>query len=250
VNGSDVTRRSRHMWIIDFGEMAEEDAALYEAPFEYVKRYVKPLRDENRRRRRRLFWWQHGETVPGLRAAVGGLQRYIVTPRVSKHRIFVWVTPETLPDSAVVAIAREDDYSFGVLHSTVHELWARAQGTQLREVESGFRYTPRSTFETFAFPSTEDHSAIAAAAVRLDALRQGWLDPVGATSSELGMRTLTNLYNERPAWLDQAHTRLDQAVHAAYGWDYPLAPDDVLARLVVLNLARSAAGMAEPAIST
>jgi hypothetical protein len=69
--------------------------------------------------------------------------------------------------------------------------------------------------------------------------RTGWLNPEGATDDELRVRTLTNLYNERPSWLEQAHERLDRAVHAAYDWPYPLNADDVLARLVELNLNRS-----------
>jgi hypothetical protein len=80
---------------------------------------------------------------------------------------------------------------------------------------------------------------IAAAARDLDALRSGWLNPNGAGMEELRKRTLTNLYNQRPSCLAQAHERLDRAVHAAYGWEYPLEPDGVLALLVELNLARS-----------
>ncbi len=56
---------------------------------------------------------------------------------------------------------------------------------------------------------------------------------------ELAKRTLTNLYNQRPTWLDQAHERLDHAVYAAYGWEYPLPDDEVLSRLLDLNLTRS-----------
>jgi type II restriction/modification system DNA methylase subunit YeeA len=241
VNGLDLTRRPRNMWIVDFRDMPLEEAALYEAPFEYVKQYVAPVRATNRRARRAEFWWQHGETVPGLRAAVAGLSRYLVTPRVSKHRVFVWVSPATLPDSAVVAIARDDDYAFGVLQSSVHELWARALGTQLREVESGFRYTPQSTFETFPFPvcAAEQRDEIAKAARSLDERRNGWLNPLGLSEAELRRRTLTNLYNQRPSWLAQAHERLDRMVYAAYGWEYPLDSEEVLARLVELNLSRS-----------
>jgi hypothetical protein len=62
-----------------------------------------------------------------------------------------------LPDHAVFVFTRDDDYFFGVLQSHQHEVWARAQGTQLREVESGFRYTPTSTFETFFFPWPPGH---------------------------------------------------------------------------------------------
>ena len=40
------------------------------------------------------------------------------------------------------------------------------------------------------------------------------------------------------------HERLDKAVHAAYGWKYPLDAGEVLARLVALNLERSPAAAA------
>ena len=55
----------------------------------------------------------------------------------------------------------------------------------------------------------------------------------------LKKRTLTNLYNERPTWLDLAHRRLDVAVFAAYGWDPAMSDDDLLAALLALNLERS-----------
>ena len=53
------------------------------------------------------------------------------------------------------------------------------------------------------------------------------------------MRTLTNLYNERPAWLRDIHARLDAAVLAAYGWPADITDDDLLARLLALNLERA-----------
>ncbi len=52
-------------------------------------------------------------------------------------------------------------------------------------------------------------------------------------------RTLTNLYNTRPDWLAAAHRRLDAAVFAAYGWPEDLADEEILARLLALNLARA-----------
>ena len=139
--------------------------------------------------------------------------------------------------------AHDDDYFFGVLHSRVHEVWALATGTQLREKESGFRYTPTTTFETFPFPRPveEQEMAITAAAKKLNELRGNWLNlPAGSISeSQLKKKTLTNLYNERPTWLDNAHDALDKAVFAAYGWteDPKSATDDVIIeRLLELNL--------------
>jgi len=56
-----------------------------------------------------------------MRAALEHLSRFIVTPAVSKHLLFVWLARETLADHQVVVIARDDDYTFGVLQSRVHE---------------------------------------------------------------------------------------------------------------------------------
>ena len=246
VNGLDITGRPRNMWMINFSEMSIEDASLYEAPFEYVKKNIRPHRLKNRDSRFKTYWWRLGRSRVQFREAAKRLDRYIVTPRVSKHRLFVWVSGDTLPDSAVIAVARDDDYSFGVLHSRMHELWARSLGTQLREVESGFRYTPTTTFETFPFPkpTPEQKEEIAAAAQRLDTLRQGWLNPPAGTvnPSQLKRRTLTNLYNDPPTWLELAHRRLDEAVFAAYGWSPDLTDGEILARLLELNLAREEAG--------
>jgi len=105
-----------------------------------------------------------------MRGRIWPLSRFLVTTTVSKHRVFAWLSAPTLPDHQLVAFARSDDYFFGLLHSRVHEVWALAQGTQLREKESGFRYTPTTCFETFPFPFPDDLSkpkpALVAAAPR------------------------------------------------------------------------------------
>jgi type II restriction/modification system DNA methylase subunit YeeA len=239
VNGLDITRQPRRMWIIDFGiDVPLDEAVLYEAPFEYVKEHVKPMRNDSKTTIDE--WWLHERPRVDMREALAGLPRYIVTPRVSKHRLFVWVSRETLPDSATIAIARDDDYTFGVLHSRVHEFWARAMGTQLREAESGFRYTPTTTFETFPFPqpTRQQQKAIATAAEELNTLRESWLNSPVSSQAELKNHTLTNLYNARPTWLAQAHEKLDRAVLNAYGWRYDISEDELLANLLGLNLQR------------
>lgn len=240
-NGLDLTRRPRHMWIVDFNQMPLEEAALYEGPFEHIRQVVLPARAGNRVAAHAECWWIHERPRPEMRAAMRGLGRFLATPRLAKHRVFVWLNWNVLPDSQIVVFARDDDYFFGVLHSSVHELWALRLGTQL---ESRPRYTPTTTFETFPFPYCDDEAKeqIARAARSLDERRNGWLDPPGLSGAELQKRTLTNLYNQRPTWLEQAHERLDRMVYAAYGWDYPLEAEDVLERLVDLNLSRSRLG--------
>ena len=93
----------------------------------------------------------------------------------------------TLPDHQLVAFARADDFFFGLLHSRFHEIWALAQGTQLREKESGFRYTPTTCFETFPFPrpTPAQEAAVATAAKELNELRERWLNPPEWTVEKL-----------------------------------------------------------------
>jgi hypothetical protein len=65
-------------------------------------------------------------------------------------------------------------------------------------------------------------------------------------AASLAKRTLTNLYNQRPTWLALAHKKLDEAVLAAYGWKLDLADEEILTRLLELNLARAAGGENAP----
>jgi type II restriction/modification system DNA methylase subunit YeeA len=270
----DITRRPSGKWIVDFGEMTENEAALYELPFAYVDRSVKPIRLENRDKQRREFWWRLGRSGADLKDATKALSRQILSPRVSKYRLFVWAPARLLADSAIVAIARDDDTTFGVLHSRLHELWSLRMCTWLG-VGNDPRYTPTTCFETFPFPDRLTPSipaaqyaddprakAIAVAAARLNELRENWLNPPDLVqrvpevvprypdrilpvdekaAAILRKRTLTNLYNERPAWLDHAHRDLDAAVAAAYGWPADLSDEQILERLFQLNQARAAA---------
>jgi len=273
MNGMDVTRRSAGKWIVDFGwTMTEAQAALYEAPFAHVREHVKPSRDKNKREAYQRNWWRHVEPRPGMIKALASLERYMVTPTVAKHRLFVFLPKAVLADHQLIAIARDDDTSFGILHSRFHEVWALRLGTWLG-VGNDPRYTPSTTFETFPFPEgltpnipAADYAgdpraiAIAEAARKLDELRQAWLNPSdlvervsegvpgfpdrilakdAKAAAVLKKRTLTNLYNERPAWLEHAHRDLDAAVAAAYGWPADIGEEDALARLFALNQARA-----------
>lgn len=274
-NGLMLSGRALDGWIIDYGtEMNEADASLYEAPFSYVLKYVKPERDRNNRESYRRHWWRHAEARPTLRHALAGLHRFIATIAHSKHRYFVWLNSTVCPDQALIVFARSDDTTFGILHSRFHEIWALRMGSSL---EDRPRYTPTTCFETFPFPTglTPKDTAlgalhnpvaesISAAARRLNQARENWLNPIEWTErvpevvpsfpdrviarpgheADLKKRTLTNLYNQRPTWLEKAHQQLDSAVAAAYGWtDYtPAMPDEeILMRLLDLNQQRSKA---------
>jgi hypothetical protein len=202
-NGLDVVRRSRDMWIVDFGTaMPLETAALYEEPFKYLRIHVKPTRVGKREARTNENYWIFQWARPQMRAAIKGLPRFIVTPEVAKHRVFEWIPAGVVPDKNLVVVARSDDATFGVLHSRFHRLWALRLGTSL---EDRPRYTPTTCFETFPFPlgldprstaskTTEEWKgalipaglpksvkvkvgAVAVAAKQLCDLRARWLNP-------------------------------------------------------------------------
>ena len=244
--GRDVVQGTQDGWLIDFVDRSEAEAALYELPFEYVSRTVKPLRDENRDSLMKQNWWLHGRSRPALRERINGLKRCIVTPEVAKYRVFVWMSTDVVPDHTCHVIARADDYFFGVVHSRLHETWSLSQGAWMG-VGNDPRYSSARTFETFPFPwppgsEPEDSAlvkAIAEAARELVAKRDEWLSPPDANTQELKTRTLTNLYNARPAWLADAHRKLDEVVFAAYGWPATLTNAEVLERLLALNHQRA-----------
>jgi len=269
MNGMAVTRRPADKWIVDFGwTMVREEAALYEAPFQHAQEHVHPMRQRNRRESYRRNWWRHVEPRQGMWSALDGLSRYIVTPTVAKHRLFAWLDARVCPDHQLIVIARDDDTTFGILHSRFHEVWSLRRGTWLGKGNDP-RYTPTTTFETFPFPEglspdvpSTDHAtdpraqAIASAARKLVELRERWLNPPEwvewveepvagyprrpvprdeKAAVALKKRTLTNLYNARPQWLSDAHARLDAAVAAAYGWPADIGNDAALRELLVRN---------------
>lgn len=261
-NGIDVTRRPQDFWIIDFGmtpedlpkpipgmpRLTEAEASFYEAPFHYAEEHVKPMREGSRTGKH--AWWVHERPRPEMRLALRGLKRFIATSRVAKHRIFSWLESGILPDSRLIVFASETDTLFGLLHSRIHELWTIA-ACGWHGVGNDPQYTPSINFETFPFPEAmrkaEKHmnkderdkrdekqkqalslslssllDQLSSVSVRLNEARERWLNPEGASESELKKRTLTNLYNEREAgrcaWLNHLHRELDQAVLALYGW--------------------------------
>ena len=167
-------------------------------------------------------------------------------------------------DSTVPNVSTTD-----ILHSRFHEAWS-LRLFSLHGVGNDPIYNPSTIFRTFPFPDGlspdipaadyEGHPravAISDAARRLMELRGRWLNPPkwmewvdepvpgypkravprGEDAvTALKSRTLTNLYNARPRWLDDAHAELDTAVAAAYGWSTDVGDDDALRQLLAMNL--------------
>jgi len=139
-----------------------------------------------------------------------------------------------LPKNLIDRLASATKGDAGAFSAALHDLFGKmAKGGGLFGVEH---------IEWFNGGLFDDAEVISLAPTEMETIgrvRNGWLDPPGLSGADLAKRTLTNLYNARPTWLAQAHERLDLAVLAAYGWPADIDRDDLLGRLLALNLARA-----------
>lgn len=264
ISGKDLTTRDRLNWIVDFTGKELGQARNYVLPMQYLLENVKPYRDKHKNAKLRANWWLFEATRTGMVNALGARSRQLMTSLTAKHRFFVWHPAEARAANTVVAIARDDDYMFGMLHSLIHVIWTLRIGATL---EDRPRYNNSLCFETFPFPwspGTEDtshpaHAAISAAAAQLHEERDAWLNPEDLSAKQLKDHTLTNLYNALQVWrgldtiktkaaaadfaprLDELHRALDEAVCDAYGWEVAVLDDEeeILRRLLELNLERA-----------
>jgi hypothetical protein len=254
-NGRDLAQSPRGVLVIDlFGMTIEDVKSRFPEVYQRVLERVKPERDQNNRASYRDNWWVFGEPRGQFRPALHGLPRYIATVETAKHRIFVFLDQEILPDNKLVNIASSDAFHLGILSSRIHSVWALAAGGHLG-VGNDPVYNKTRCFEPFPFPACNEAqtAVIRERAEALDAHRKRQQ----ALHTGLG---LTDLYNvleklrsgealtpkERSihdqglvAVLKQLHDDLDAAVFAAYGWPTTLTDQEILERLTALNRERA-----------
>lgn len=246
-SGDEALGRPRDRFVIDFGSTAtESEAQAYAAPYAHLEKIVRNRRQGNREGRAARRWWLHQRPRPGMRRAIEGLERFLVTVEVAKHRFFRWAPADVLPSGSLVVFARSDDLFLGVLESRFHKLWVSETHNPL---ENRPRYRIGHSFESFPFPvglspdrplaeltANPIATAIAERARTLYAAREAVL------ASGLQRIDMTELYDLRvesgAAWLDAAERQLNISVAAAYGWSPDLSDDEILARLGALHQAR------------
>lgn len=214
----DITTRSDESpsrWAIDFGSMSLVEAARYPGVLDIVQERVRPTRERAKRMSDRDRWWQYGETRPGLRAAVVGLDAVVVIGVLAKW-LSVSRQPAGLIYSNRLIVVPDDSYSiFGQLCSSVHESWTRAYSGRL---EDRLVYNPTAAFRTFPF--AEHRLGVESASITYEEVRSTVM-----RRRSVGLNGFGNLMND-PACRDgdivearRALAELDEAVLLAYGWD-------------------------------
>ncbi|MGA2329318.1 MAG: class I SAM-dependent DNA methyltransferase [Bryobacteraceae bacterium] len=231
-------------YVIDFHPRDVTQAAQYGRVFKIVSTKVLPTRvaaasEEEERSKEALRantkakvnrhhsnflkrWWLLSYPREELINRIAELPRYAVCGRVTKRPIFEFIHTSIRPNDALVVFTVSDDYSFGILQSSMHWEWFKARCSTLEE---RFRYTSDTVFDSFPWPQQPTAAAIravAAAAVQLRSLRRSVMHQNGWSLRDL-YRTL-ELPGENP--IRDAHSSLDEAVRNAYGMkpkDEPLA---------------------------
>jgi len=228
-------------YIIDFAQRDKFAAMRYAKPWKRIEEKVMPVVLERAEREKKAMakevtrytriaqrWWQFYDYRPGTIAAINAVPRYVACSRVTKRPIFAFVNSAIHADTTVMVFKFADDYSFGVLQSEVHTAWFKARCSTL---ESRFRYTSDTVFDSFPWPQNPtlpQARAVAAAAVALRALRRQVM-----TENNWSLRDLYRAM-EKPGRspLNDAHDALDAAVRAAFGMS---ARADPLAFVLDLN---------------
>ncbi|MCX7071306.1 MAG: class I SAM-dependent DNA methyltransferase [Gammaproteobacteria bacterium] len=280
-NGNDLADKPRGVFAIDFFGLDVEQARLkFPNSFQRLLTGVKPERAQSGRQSYRDRWWIFAEPRPEMRRAVRGVSRYIATSMTARHRLFVFVDSNVLPDQGLIVVAHDGLWVIANLACRVHIRWSLSAGGKLG-VGNDPRYNNSRCFEPFPFPALDARDPALIARIghlgeAIDAHRKR------QQAAHPGL-TLTGLYNvleqlRRGATLTvkekliheqglvsvlaSLHDELDAAVLDAYGWGdlapalvgkpggtlpYPEAGEaqvaaeaELLSRLVALNAERAA----------
>lgn len=257
---------AHHRYVINFGEMTEEEARAWPDLFKIIEEKVKPERLKNNRENYRNLWWRFGEYRPGLFVALRGLPRVLACSRVSQYICFSFLPSSIVLSERLTVLSMSSFSSFSTVQSRIHELWALYFGSTL---EDRPLYTPSDCFETFPFPvGWEENKTLEEAGQRYYDFRAAWM----VAQQEGLTKTYNRFHDPEEAHPDivqlrALHSAMDRAVLDAYGWN-DLAPtcsfftdyhdeddtgrrkkpwrfrwpdslrEEVLARLIALNQAR------------
>lgn len=222
LNGDDLNNRYDSQvgkWIIDFGNWPLDRAKQHPQLLEILEERVRPERSRASNRREREFWWQFARSGEKLRSAVSGLRQALVRSRVSEIHALDFISTSYVFGDALVVFAFEDYHHFGILQSSIHEVWLRRQASSLR---TDVRYTPTDCFQTFPFPQQVSEGQ------RERAEMQGRLyyehrQQIMRTRG-IGLTKTYNLFHDPTgtdpdiAEMRHLHAEMDQAVLACYGW--------------------------------
>jgi hypothetical protein len=214
---NDSPTHSHHRYVINFGNMDEDEARCWSDLMKIVEEKVKPSRLEQNRETRARYWWRFGETTPALFDALRGLDRVLVNCQVGPNLGFALLPSNCVYAHTLNVYASPSFHTFCVLQSYPHEAWARLLASSMKD---DLRYTPSDCFETFPFPENfETNPSLESSGRAYYEFRAALM----VRNNEGLTRTYNRFHDpdERSPdilRLRELHTAMDRAVLDAYGW--------------------------------
>jgi len=214
---NDSPTHAHHRYVINFGQMSEEEARRWPDLMNIVEQKVKPERLRQNREIRSRFWWRFGEVAPALYRALADLDRVLVNSQVGNMLSFAFLPATMVYSHALNLFAVSDVSYFAVLQSRTHEAWARVFGSSMKD---DLRYTPSDCFDTYPFPADfPDLREVQAAGEECYASRAELMIRRGEGMTKTYSRFHDPDERDAAVWnLRELHASMDRAVLGAYGW--------------------------------
>ncbi len=231
IGGSEVNSsptHEHHRYVINFGEMSEEEARDWPELMAIVETKVKPERlklnmNTADGRRRAASWWLWGRYTPALFRAIESCDWVLVCTLHSPHLSFAFLSAQSVFSHALAVFSLDNYSQFSALQSHAHEIWARFFGSSMKD---DLRYTPSDCFETFPFPADWETDPT------LEAIGKTYYDYRAALMLR-NNQGLTDTYNRfhdpqethpEILHLRTLHHQMDRTVLTTYGWDTLATP--------------------------
>jgi hypothetical protein len=213
-----------HRYVINYGNMNEQEARAWPDIWKLLEQRVKPERTRRKwngeyqlRDPLPQKWWIHADKRPALYAAVGELCRVLAISQTSRTLAFAFLPSGMVYSHKTIVFPDESYACFAALQTRAHELWSRLCGSTMKDDAV---YTPSDCFETFPFPEGWEKNA------SLDSAGQVYYDFRAKlmVDTNLGLTKTYNRFHDPKerspeiAKLRELHAAMDNAVLAAYGW--------------------------------
>ena len=222
VNGKEVNNSTSTIpckFIIDFKSMDIKTSSEYSVPFEIIKQRVKPAREEfppinSWNKKIKEFWWLFGARRENMHQQLKSIKYCFTFSVVTKHMALKRYPSYYCFSNAVNVITDESYAVFGLIQSSIHDIWTRKYSSQL---ETRLRYVATKSFETFPFPKSIE--AIEAVSSEFYRTRESY-----AIANEIGLTQFYNEFNskslkdERLSKLRRLYSELNNQILSGYSW--------------------------------
>lgn len=221
IGGEEVTdnpTHAHHRYVINFGDMSEDEARSWPDLMQIVEKRVKPQRMLDKRESYRRYWWQYAEKRGELTRILRDKSRALVNPLYGTHLSFVFLDAQSVFSNKLNVMPFSTFAAFSALQSRPHEVWARFFSSTLKD---DLAYAPSDCLETFPFSKDFETDPV------LDKIGSDYYEFRAAlmVHNDEGLTKTYNRFHDPEETnidilrLRELHAAMDKAVLDAYGWD-------------------------------